>query len=191
MKKKIPKLVLITGGARSGKSTFAQSLATSIGGKVTFLATAQALDEEMEDRIAKHKASRPKQWKTWEEPYHVVEAVSKAGQETNVLLIDCLGFLVSNLMQDYPEKESNNILADSIIKNIQDIVTEALNCPATVIIVSNEVGSGLVPENALGRFFRDILGQANQIIASHSDRVYLLVSGIPLLIKENSDEKHF
>lgn len=196
MKKKIPKLVLITGGVRSGKSVFAQNLAESIGGKITFIATAQALDEEMEERIAKHKDSRPKHWETQEEPYEVAKIISRVGKNADVILIDCLGILVSNLTQDYQEKTSNNmlamlaVLADNIIKNIQEIVREALRCPSTVIIVSNEVGLGLVPENALGRFFRDILGQSNQLIASNADIVYLMVAGIPILVKEDSDEKH-
>jgi|LDZT01.1.fsa_nt_gi adenosylcobinamide kinase/adenosylcobinamide-phosphate guanylyltransferase len=190
MNKRLPKLVLITGGVRSGKSTFAQNIAENFGKKITFIATAQALDKEMKERIAKHKANRPKHWETHEEPYQVAKVISRTGQGSDVIVIDCLGLLVSNLMQDYQEKGFNNLLADNIIKNIQEIVAEALKCPATVIIVSNEVGLGLVPENAMGRFFRDILGQANQLIATNADRVYLMVTGIPLLIKENNDEKH-
>jgi len=191
MNKRLPKLVLITGGVRSGKSTFAQNMAEGFGKKITFIATAQPLDKEMKQRIESHKANRPKHWETREEPCQVAKVISKTGQNTDVILVDCLGLLVSNLMQDYQEKVFSNLLADNIIKNIQEIIAEALKCPATVIIVSNEVGLGLVPENAMGRFFRDILGQANQLIASNADKVYLMVTGIPLLIKGNNNEKHF
>jgi len=191
MKQKRPKIVLITGGARSGKSSFAEKLAGNIGRKVTFIATAQALDEEMTDRIAKHQSNRPKHWETHEEPYQVGQVIQKVGEKTEVVLIDCLTLLVSNLMQDYREDASNNILAKNIIMQIKKIVRESLQCSATVIIVSNEVGLGLVPANPMGRFFRDILGQANQIIGADADRVYFMTAGIPLLIKGKSDEAYF
>ena len=191
MKQKRPKIVLITGGVRSGKSSFAEKLAGNIGRKVTFIATAQALDEEMTDRIAKHQSNRPKHWETHEEPYQVAQVIQKVGEKTEVVLIDCLTLLVSNLMQDYREDASNNILAKNIIIQIKKIVRESLQCSATVIIVSNEVGLGLVPANPMGRFFRDILGQANQIIGADADRVYFMTAGIPLLIKGKSDEAYF
>ena len=191
MKQKRPKIVLITGGVRSGKSFFAEKLAGNIGRKVTFIATAQALDEEMTDRIAKHQSNRPKHWETHEEPYQVAQVRQKVGEKTEVVLIDCLTLLVSNLMQDYREDASNNILAKNIIMQIKKIVRESLQCSATVIIVSNEVGLGLVPANPMGRFFRDILGQANQIIGADADRVYFMTAGIPLLIKGKSDEAYF
>ena len=190
MKQKRPKIVLITGGVRSGKSFFAEKLAGNIGRKVTFIATAQALDEEMTDRIAKHQSNRPKHWETHEEPYQVVQVIQKVGEKTEVVLIDCLTLLVSNLMQDYREDESNNHLAKKIIKQIKEMVRESLQCSATNIIVSNEVGLGLVPANPMGRFFRDILGQANQIIGADADHVYFMVSGIPLLIKGESNEAY-
>ncbi len=185
-----PKLILITGGVRSGKSVFAEKLAGKFGKKITFIATAQPLDREMAERIAQHRASRPVQWETYEEPYQVSQVIQKVGQKTEVILLDCLALLVSNLMQDYQEKTSNQKLADNIIGKIDEIVREALRCSATVIIVSNEVGLGLVPANPMGRFFRDILGKANQIISSSSDQVYLMVAGIPLLIKGKSDEAY-
>ena len=191
MKQKRPKIVLITGGVRSGKSIFAEKLAGNIGRKITFIATAQAFDEEMTNRITKHQFNRPKHWETYEEPYQVAQVIQKVGEKTEVVLIDCLTLLVSNLMQDYREDTSNNHLAKNIIKQMKEIVRESLQCPATVIIVSNEVGLGLVPANAMGRFFRDILGQANQIIGADADWVYLMTAGIPLLIKGKSDEAYF
>jgi len=190
MKQKRPKIVLITGGVRSGKSSFAEKLAGSIGRKVAFIATAQVLDEEMTERIAAHQSNRPKHWETHEEPYQVAQVIQKVGEKTEVVLIDCLTLLVSNLMQDYQERLPNQNLTDSIIGEIKEIIREAAQCPARVIIVSNEVGLGVVPANPMGRFFRDILGQVNQIIASSSDQVYLMVAGIPLLIKGKSDEEY-
>jgi len=191
MKQKRPKIILITGGVRSGKSSFAEKLAGNIGRKITFIATAQALDEEMTNRITKHQSNRPKHWETYEEPYQVAQVIQKVGEKTEVVLIDCLTLLVSNLMQDYREDTSNNHLAKNIIKQMKKIVRESLQCTATVIIVSNEVGLGLVPANPMGRFFRDILGQANQIIGADADRVYFMTAGIPLLIKGKSDEAYF
>jgi len=190
MEKNKPRLILITGGVRSGKSSFAETLAGKLGKKITFIATAQALDKEMEDRIAQHRANRPVHWETYEEPYQVAQVIQKVGEKTEVILLDCLTLLVSNFMQDYQEDSSNNDLAEKIIGKIKEITSEAAQCPATVIIVSNEVGLGLVPANPMGRFFRDILGKANQIIASSSDEVYLMVAGISLLIKGKSDEAY-
>ena len=192
MKPKKPKIVLITGGVRSGKSSFAEKLARNLGQKIAFIATAQSLDKEMEDRIAQHRANRPVHWETYEEPYQVAQVIQKVREKTEVevILLDCLALLVSNLMQNYQQDSSNNGLAEKIIWKINEITSEATQCSATVIIVSNEVGLGLVPANPMGRFFRDILGKANQIIASSSDEVYLMVAGIPLLIKGKSDEAY-
>ncbi len=191
MRKNRLKLILITGGVRSGKSSFAEKLAAKLGEKIVFIATAQALDEEMEDRITQHRANRPFHWKTYEEPYQVAQVIQQVGQSTEVVLVDCLTLLISNLMQDYREGSSNEDLAHKIIRKIEKIIQESLKCQATIIIVSNEVGLGLVPANPMGRFFRDMLGKANQLIAAQSNRVYLMVSGIPLLIKGNSNEKYF
>ncbi len=190
MEKNKPKLILITGGVRSGKSSFAETLAGNLGQKIAFIATAQSLDKEMENRIAQHRANRPIHWKTYEEPYRVTQVIQKVEQKTEVILIDCLTLLVSNLMQDYQEGVSNKSLADNIIGEIGEIVRESLKCSATVIIVSNEVGLGLVPANPMGRFYRDILGKANQMIASQSDWVYLLVASIPMQIKGNNHAEH-
>jgi len=184
-------LILITGGVRSGKSSFAKDLAEKFGKKVVFIATAQPLDAEMQDRITLHKKNRPSHWRTFEEPYHLDQAIKKAGKESEVILIDCLGLFISNLMKEFKEDADNEELTKSVLQKIEGIIKESRNTKATVIIVSNEVGLALVPANPMGRFFRDILGQANQIIASTADEVYLLISGIPLLIKGNNNEKDF
>lgn len=191
MKQVREKLILVTGGVRSGKSSFAESLAGKLGDNITFIATAQALDREMGERIAQHRAGRPIHWKTIEEPYQVEQIINEVGSKTDVILVDCLTLLVSNLMQDYGEEVFNRSLADEIMKVIDRITGASLQCRGTVIIVSNEVGLGLVPANPMGRFFRDILGKANQKIAAQADRVYLLVAGIPMQIKGNRHEKDY
>lgn len=188
MEKKKSKLIFITGGARSGKSTFAESLALKTGKKIVYIATGQALDEEMEERIAEHRRRRPKNWQTFEEPEQVDRVIREIGQETDIILVDCLTLLVSNLISDFKEDSSREDFYFKINSKIGLIAEAALKSNATIIIVSNEVGSGLVPDNPMGRFFRDMLGKANQSIAGKADQVYLVVSGIPLLIKGSQDE---
>lgn len=188
MEKYKPKLILITGGARSGKSSFAESLAQKMSENISYIATAQALDEEMRERITEHRKRRPKNWKTYEEPEQVDGIIQEIGAKAGVIIIDCMTLLISNLISDYSEKSSKDIFASKVQEKIEHIIEASLECQATVIIVSNEVGSGLVPTNHIGRFYRDMLGKANQRIASHSDLVYFMVAGIPLLIKGNKDE---
>ena len=188
MEKNKEKLIFITGGARSGKSCFAESLALKIGKKIAYIATAQALDEEMRERIDSHRARRPKNWLTFEEPEQVDRVIEDIDDEVDVILIDCLTLLVSNLISDFKKDSPGSEFCIKINKKIDLIVEAALKSSATVIIVSNEVGSGLVPNSIIGRFFRDILGKANQSIARNADLVYFVVSGIPLLIKGNQDE---
>lgn len=181
------KLILITGGVRSGKSSFAESLAIKLGKNIGFIATAQPLDEEMATRIAQHRKRRPENWETWEEPYQVERIIEEIGNKTEVIIIDCLTLLVSNLMQDGNEGKSLSALAEKIKEKIRKIIDKSLSCQATVIMVSNEVGLGIVPANVSGRFFRDLLGEANQMVAASSNQVYLMVAGIPLLIKGNNN----
>lgn len=194
MKENKPGIILVTGGARSGKSTFAERLAGEIGEKVVYIATAQGLDEEMCQRIKNHQSKRPSHWVTIEEPYQVGKVIGEKSYDADVIIVDCLTLLVSNLMknyQDHKRQEDNQKITDDIIHTIEKMIQEGLKCKATVILVSNEVGSGIVPGNPIGRFFRDMLGQTNQMIARKADHVYLMVSGIPVLIKGRRDEKHF
>lgn len=188
MIKQKPKLILITGGARSGKSTFAESLAQKMGEHITYIATAQALDEEMRERIAEHRKRRPINWQTIEETAHVDKIINDTGTQAGAIIVDCMTLLISNLISDFNGKSSKDTFTSKVREKIEHIIEASLKCQATVIIVSNEVGSGLVPTNSTGRFYRDILGQANQFIARNADLVYLLVAGIPLLIKGNKDE---
>ncbi|TSA80142.1 bifunctional adenosylcobinamide kinase/adenosylcobinamide-phosphate guanylyltransferase [Deinococcus detaillensis] len=169
---KAGKLIYITGGARSGKSSFAERQALHLSGHaVTYLATAQAFDGEMRARIERHQSDRPAEWITLEEPLDVVTALQAA--HTPTVLLDCLSLWVSNLM--LAELEDGEVLA-----RVDDLLRRNT---ATLIVVSNEVGLGIVPDNALARRYRDLLGWANQRFAAAADEAHLLVSGLPLRLK--------
>jgi adenosylcobinamide kinase / adenosylcobinamide-phosphate guanylyltransferase len=183
-------LTLILGGARSGKSRYAQSLCHSPA-QVVYIATArtdeQASDQEMRERIARHRADRPADWQTVEEPLDLPRAVRAAPVEA-ILLIDCITLWISNLMwelrgQTYATQEGE-VLAriDDLVYSTRQRAESAL-ATGEVIVVSNEVGSGLVPEHQLGRAFRDLQGFANQRLAQAADRVIFVVAGLPLLLK--------
>ncbi len=177
------KLIFITGGVRSGKSNFAEKMAVDSGKSVAYLATAQPLDEEMAFRIEKHREKRLNTWETYEEPIKVRELVSRLGLEKEAILIDCLTLLTSNLLLRKEDKVEDPEWQEEILLEIEKLAEISFRVPAQVIIVSNEVGMGLVPDNTLGRVYRDILGRANSIIADKADEVFLMVSGIPLKIK--------
>ena len=166
------KLILITGGARAGKSAFAQEWAHALGDEeVSFIATAQALDEEMRARIEKHKAERPATWETLEEPLEVPFALSLA--QANVVVLDCLTLWVSNLMHAGLE----------VLPEVENLLAIRAETHKILLVVTNEVGMGIVPDNELARKYRDLLGAANRRIAEEADVVYLLVAGIPVKIK--------
>ena len=178
---------LFLGGARSGKSTYAQQLAEQSRQKITYLATAEATDNEMEMRINAHKASRSALWETWEgEPRQLPGIIA---QTEGVLLLDCLTLWLTRLFLHAPESEADEektwiLCQEGIFKQV-----EALLLPGSyrhLIIVSNEVGLSLVPPNRMGRRFRDLQGKANQMVAARADRVALFVAGIPLWIKGSS-----
>ena len=169
------KITFILGGARSGKSTHAVILAKKHR-KVAFIATCQPLDKEMHERIQLHKEARPKNWKTFEEPKDIEGLLRKIGNEFECVIIDCLTLLVSNLILDGYKKEE-------ILKKIEAMLIILRKKKAMVIMVSNEVGLGLVPANRLGRDFRDIAGKVNQAAAKEADEVFFTVSGIPMKIK--------
>lgn len=171
------RLVLVTGGVRSGKSRFAEELAIKTAQEVIYVATARITDEEMARRVAKHKSRRPDYWRTVEEPWDLKRALQEWGQAGRTILVDCLGTYVTNLLVEKGIKEEEANLA------LKDFARVAWSSPADVIIVSNEVGWGVVPSYPLGRIFRDLLGSANQEIASLADEVYLVVCGLPVEIK--------
>lgn len=176
-------ITLITGGARSGKSSYALRLAEEIGKPVTFLATAQALDEEMSARIQKHRAERPAHWETLEVPFGIASCVGQIHSE--VVILDCITLLVTNLMMQYVKDdlvdEEPYMLA--VQKDIQELVAALHDQNREWYIVSNEVGLGLVPPYQMGRVYRDALGWANQQLAHVADRVIFMVSGIPMVVK--------
>ena len=171
----------ITGGARSGKSRFAEQMAAGFGATLGYLATAQSLDDEMGQRINKHQQRRGAAWQTIEEPLHLPQAMAANDGLFNVILVDCLTLWLSNLLLLYENlgEESETRVMD----DVQRLATTLRGMTTPVIIVSNEVGMGIVPDNRLARIFRDIAGQANQIIAAAADQAWLVASGIPLKLK--------
>jgi adenosylcobinamide kinase / adenosylcobinamide-phosphate guanylyltransferase len=171
------KLIFIIGGARSGKSRYAVELAKKAGRRPAFIATAAARDKEMMERIRLHKASRPRGWKLFEEPRDISAAVRKAGSVCDCILIDCLGLWVSNLLMDNAKDKEIERKKKEFISSI--FKTEA----ATVIVVSNDVGAGIVPADPVSRRFRDLLGLANQAAAKAADEVIFMQAGIPVKIK--------
>jgi adenosyl cobinamide kinase/adenosyl cobinamide phosphate guanylyltransferase len=176
-------LILLLGGARAGKSRHALHLATarrrSSEAKVCFIATAQALDEDMRARIAQHQTERPGHWQTIEEPYRIDEALQKTG-EADIVIVDCLTLFVSNWVLRYEDEDE----CEQFVRRItRDFVELARSRQQTIICVSNEAGLGVVPETRLGRVFRDLLGRVNQDLAAAADEVYLLVAGVPLQLK--------
>lgn len=172
--------IFILGGARSGKSRFAQKLAKKLSNKVLFVATGEPLDEEMRARIDEHKKARPKSWRTLEIPTNISRQLEEEIGDAEVVIIDCLTLLVSNRIGeelDYPEAEKQ------VMAEINELIAGMDKLQASFIIISNEVGTGLVPEAKLGRVYRDILGKANQLIAQRSSKVYFMVAGIPMKMK--------
>lgn len=172
--------ILITGGARAGKSSFAQKLAAESGGKVLFVATAEARDEDMRRRIEKHQKSRPSNWKTLESPSEVAKAISQNGGEYEVVVIDCITMLVSNVMLAADDERTAE---SAVINEIEALIKAMQTKPSAFIVVSNEVGLGIVPDNELSRNYRDLLGRANQLMAQYADEVYFMVAGIPVKIR--------
>jgi adenosylcobinamide kinase/adenosylcobinamide-phosphate guanylyltransferase len=169
-------LTLITGGARSGKSTFAEQFASAHDGGVLFLATAEARDDDMAARIAKHQADRPAHWRTLEAPLHLAGALAHADPAPLVLL-DCVTLWVTNLLL---RDDTNWARAEAELTALLDWYRAQ---SADLVVVTNEVGLGIVPADRLSRTFRDWLGLFNQRLAAEADTVYLMVSGLPLEIK--------
>ena len=175
-------LILILGGARSGKSDYAERLAAARGGEVLFVATATAGDEEMARRIAAHRAARPAAWRTLEAPHEVAAAVAASRDAAPTVVLDCVTLLVSNLLLAHEAAGAEEVgrrLDAEIEALLRRIATDA----ATWIVVSNEVGMGLVPPYPLGRQYRDLLGRVNARLAAVAERAYLLVAGLPLDLK--------
>ncbi|MEI6033222.1 MAG: bifunctional adenosylcobinamide kinase/adenosylcobinamide-phosphate guanylyltransferase [Verrucomicrobiae bacterium] len=181
------KLVLVSGGSRSGKSAFAQRLAEGWAGPRAFVATCPVIDPEMSERVRCHQLARSSSdWRTIEEPIDLAAAILGAHAEP-VVLIDCLTLWVNNLLHAAGQKEET-IAESEISRLLEPVVQAAHNHGGRIVFVTNEVGMGLVPETPLGRRFRDLAGRANQIVADESDEVFLVVCGQPLLIKPPSQK---
>jgi adenosylcobinamide kinase/adenosylcobinamide-phosphate guanylyltransferase len=165
--------MLVLGGARSGKSRYAQAVAEGAGGRLVFVATAQAFDDEMTDRIRRHQADRDGRWTTVEAPLDVPGAIAAADGEDAVVLVDCLTLWASNLLL----REED---ADARLAALLDTIAGARG---QILLVANEVGLGIVPDNALARRFRDLAGTINQRVAAAVDRVHMTVAGIPMVVK--------
>jgi len=176
------KLIFVTGGARSGKSDYAQARAESFTGPHYFIATCPVIDPEMDDRIKRHKAAREEgAWKTIEEELDLIIAI-KSIKKYSVCLIDCLTLWINNLMYD---SEKANIMfgENEMQEKAEELVLQIKKFTGTFICVSNEVGMGIVPENAKARHYRDLVGRTNRIIAAAADEVILVSCGLPLFLK--------
>lgn len=168
-------VTLVLGGVRSGKSRFAVEHARRFS-RVAFVATAKACDEEMREKIRRHKLERPQNWRTIEEPLELARVIEENAAQCDLLLVDCLTFFASNLLDGSSDSWA-------IAARIDHILHALCTTSASVILVSNEVGSGVVPPYPAGRQFRDLLGEINQKVAAIADNVVLLVAGLPFPLK--------
>jgi adenosylcobinamide kinase / adenosylcobinamide-phosphate guanylyltransferase len=166
-------LILVGGGARSGKSRHALEVARKRGSRLIFLATAQTFDEEMAARIAKHRAERGSDFSTVEEPLEIAEVIRKTA-DADAIVLDCLTLWLSNIMLTFGR---------DVDSEIEKLIQAAQATPTTVIAVTNEVGCGIVPDNTLGRDFRDHAGVLNQRVATAAEEVYWMIFGQPLRVK--------
>ena len=185
-------IILCSGGARSGKSEFAERLALATKGSKAYVATSQAFDEEMVDRIKKHQERRGEIWNNFEVPLHLADEWENISKSADVILIDCLTMFTTNHMMAYGSirgQEDANRLEQTILSELDTLLDSIQSCEGkTVIFVTNEIGLGIVPDNKLARYFRDIAGRVNRAVASVADKLYLTISGVTIELK--SQEVH-
>ena len=185
-------IILCSGGARSGKSEFAEQLALSLKGRKAYVATGQAFDDEMKDRIKKHQLRRGKEWITFEIPLYLHNNWEQIKNVSDVILIDCLTMFTSNHVfahGDINTQEDFNRIESIILEELRLLLQEINNSnDKSVIFVTNEIGLGIVPENKLARYFRDITGRVNREVASAANKMYLTISGVTIELK--SQEVH-
>jgi adenosylcobinamide kinase / adenosylcobinamide-phosphate guanylyltransferase len=179
------RLIFLLGGARSGKSRYAENWAAEHGQRVLFAATAQAFDDEMRERIARHRAERPAHWHTVEAPLNIGEAIVQAfDQQTyDTVVLDCITLLASNALLTLDEHVTQDEANSVIMAEVDGLLRAYEQVGGTWLVISNEVGMGIVPPTRLGRLYRDALGRANQEIAQAADEVLLLVAGLPWVMK--------
>ncbi|MCC3869139.1 bifunctional adenosylcobinamide kinase/adenosylcobinamide-phosphate guanylyltransferase [Terrisporobacter mayombei] len=182
-------IILVTGGARSGKSSFAESLCIKKNNKTAYIATSVAFDDEMKNRVKKHQESRPKDWKTYEIYKDIYSVVEELDNNHDTVIMDCVTLMVNNLMFTHgiEVEEATSEELNELENYIRDQITKLLEAVKKTnlyfVIVTNEIGMGIVPENKLSRIYGDFVGRANQLIGSYSDEVYFVVSGIPMKVK--------
>lgn len=177
-----PSIYLILGGARSGKSTYAETLAAQLGQQVLYVATAEAKDDEMITRIEAHRQTRPATWQTLESPLNVGAQIAALDQPLDVVLLDCLTLLVTNILLGM-ENEPPETIDAAVQAELEAILAAQASLNVPLIVVSNEVGLGVVPPYPLGRLFRDVAGRANQQLAAKADVVRFMVAGLPMMVK--------
>ncbi|MFZ2950554.1 MAG: bifunctional adenosylcobinamide kinase/adenosylcobinamide-phosphate guanylyltransferase [Desulfuromonadaceae bacterium] len=173
--------IFITGGARSGKSVFAERRALEFGSPLGYLATARTLDGEMDERVRRHQARRGFEWSTIEEPLHLSQTLVRCDGQYRAILVDCVTLWLSNLLFKY--EDTAEPVEERIHEELHRLKSTLHGMVTPVVLVSNEVGMGIVPDNSLARLFRDIAGSANQILAAGADEVHAVISGIPLRLK--------
>lgn len=196
---------LITGGARSGKSSFAELLAAQDKRRVIYIATAQIWDEEIAIRVKKHQQQRPSSWRLIEEPLNIQDILTQLKDEDGVILLDCVTLWLTNMLLAGQAEQSDqanqaepssshdqsyiyNILEPKILAEVKNVARLAQAIRPKVIFVSNEVGQGIVPENHLARAYRDLAGRSNQILAGSADHVYMVIAGLPFDIKATGEK---
>jgi len=183
-------IIAVFGGARSGKSSFAQELAEQLGKPTIYIATAQNKDKEMAERIAKHQATRPEAWETVEATHNLAETIGVCAEQAEVILVDCVSVYLSNLLlrnlgdlgtDEDPQLPPN--LESEILAEMIEVIEVAQDTKATVIFVSNEVGLGIVPLYQLARLYRDVAGRTNQLLAKAAKKAFYVLAGISLDLK--------
>ena len=185
-------IILCSGGARSGKSEFAERLALATAGQKAYVATGQAFDEEMIDRIKKHQERRGEIWNNFEVPLHLAKEWQNISQTADVILIDCLTMFTTNHMMAHGSiqgQQDANQLEAAVLTELESLLASIKSCEGkTVIFVTNEIGLGIVPDNKLARYFRDIAGRVNRTVATAADKLYVTISGVTIELK--SQEVH-
>lgn len=181
-------IVLVTGGARSGKSSFAEKYVAKYGKNIAYIATAQVFDQEMRFRVDLHQKRRPANWHTFEAPFDAHEAISEAAGDHDAILFDCMTLYMSNILFSLPDIDDSARNYALAKEKVELLIAAAKRSSSMVVFVTNEVGSGIVPENHLAREYRDLAGLANQMVAAAADKVFLVVSGIPVDVKKIAEE---
>ena len=179
------KIILVTGGARRGKSAFAERYAAALPGRHAYVATARIFDEEMAQRIAIHRKRRPSSWQTWEIPQDLPETMERLCQSSDVALVDCLTLYFSNYLFAH-DGEDDEAIIDGALAELQAVLAAFRQAGVTAVLVTNELGCGIVPMEHVSRLYRDLMGKINQAAAAEADEVYLSVCGITTELKHQA-----